>query len=421
VSDSTQALQQRWDAVMMRNYGTPPVALVRGEGCRVWDADGRDYLDLLGGIAVSSLGHGHPAIVGAVTEQVARLAHSSNLYINPVALALSERLAALFGDQGTRVFLCNDGTTANEAAIKVALRANPGRRRFVAAEHSFHGRSLGALALTGKDAARAPFAPFGIDVTFLPYGDADGLAAAVGDDTAAVVLEPVLGEAGVVPAPPGYLTAARAACDRTGALLVLDEVQGGIGRTGRWFAHQYEDVLPDVVTLAKGLGGGLPIGACLARGPAAEALQRGDHGSTFGGNPVASAAALAVVDTIEREGLLDHVATTGREWAAALAAVRHPLVAGVRGSGFWLALVVESGAAAPIEQSARDAGFLVNAAAPDAVRLAPPLILTADEAKSFTAALPAILDAAHAAVKVGATGATPAGPSATTAGRGQAR
>ena len=418
---ATQALQDRWDAVMMRNYATPPVAIVRGEGCHVWDADDRDYLDLLGGIAVSSLGHAHPAVVDAVSAQVARLAHTSNLYINEVALTLAERLAGLFDGAGTRVFLCNDGATANEAAIKVALRTHPGRRRFVAAEHSFHGRSLGALALTGKEAARAPFAPFGIEVTFVPYGDPEALTKAVDDDVAAVVLEPTLGEAGVVPPPAGYLAAARAACDQTGALLVLDEIQGGIGRTGRWFAHQHDGVVPDVMTLAKGLGGGLPIGACLARGSAAEALQRGDHGSTFGGNPVAAAAALAVLDTIEKDNLLEHVATTGADWAADLAAVDHSLVRGVRGRGFWLALAVEGGSAPAIEQSAREAGFLVNAAAPDAVRLAPPLILSATEAKSFAAALPAILDAARTAVSVGATGAAPGEPSRATAGRGQAR
>jgi acetylornithine/N-succinyldiaminopimelate aminotransferase len=409
----TAELQHRWDAVMMRNYGTPPLALVRGEGCRVWDADGRDYLDLLAGIAVSSLGHAHPAIARAVTEQVSRITHTSNLYINPVALELAERLAALFGGDGTRVFLCNDGTTANEAALKVALRAQPGRRRFVAAEHSFHGRSLGALALTGKDAARAPFAPFGIEVTFVPYGDADALAAAVDQDTAAVVLEPIMGEAGVIPPPDGYLAAARAACDSAGALLILDEIQGGIGRTGTWFAHEPAGVEPDVVTLAKGLGGGLPIGACLARNTAADALVKGDHGSTFGGNAVACAAALAVLDTIEADQLLDHVTRTGRDWSTDLAAVDHPLLHGVRGRGFWLALVVEPGSSGAIEAAARDAGFIVNAAAPDAVRLAPPLILAADEAKSFTATLPAILDVAHAAVSVGATGST--------AGRGQAR
>jgi acetylornithine aminotransferase len=399
---------------MMRNYGTPPIALVRGEGSRVWDADGRDYLDLLAGIAVSSLGHAHPAIRRAVTEQVGRITHTSNLYINPVAVELAERLAGLFGSDGTRVFLCNDGTTANEAAIKVALRAQQGRRRFVAAENSFHGRSLGALALTGKAAAREPFAPFGIDVVFVPYGDANALTAAVDDTTAAVVLEPVLGEAGVVPPPDNYLAAARAACDAAGALLILDEIQGGIGRTGAWFAHEHAGVRPDVITLAKGLGGGLPIGACLARGRAAEALVKGDHGSTFGGNAVACAAALAVLDTIESDRLLDHVGRTGAEWAGQLGAIDHATLHGVRGLGFWLALMVEPGSSAAIETAARDAGFIVNAAAPDAVRLAPPLILSPDEAKSFTAALPAILDAAQGAVSVGATGSTDAG-------RGQAR
>jgi acetylornithine aminotransferase len=412
---TTAALQSRWDAVMMRNYGTPPIALVRGEGSRVWDAEGRDYLDLLAGIAVSSLGHASPAIARAVTDQVGRLSHTSNLYINPVALELAERLAGLFGGDGTRVFLCNDGTTANEAAIKVALRAQAGRRKFVAAENSFHGRSLGALALTGKAAAREPFAPFGIDVTFVPYGDTEALTAAVDEQTAAVVLEPVLGEAGVVPPPDGYLAAARAACDSVGALLVLDEIQGGIGRTGTWFAHEHAGVRPDIITLAKGLGGGLPIGACLARGAAAEALTKGDHGSTFGGNAIACAAALAVLDAIEADDLLEHVARTGRDWAAELAAVDHALLHGVRGLGFWLALEVETGSAPAIEAAARDAGFIVNAAAPDAIRLAPPLILTADEAKSFTAALPGILDAARTAVSVGASGSTAA------SGRGQAR
>ena len=379
---------------MMRNYATPPVALVRGQGCRVWDADGGDYLDLLGGIAVSSLGHAHPAIVDAVSRQVAQLAHTSNLYINPVALDLAERLAALPDGDEWRVFLCNDGTTANEAAIKVARRAHPDRTRFVAADRSFHGRSLGALALTGKAPIRDPFAPFGIDVTFVPYGDIDALASAVDTRTAAVVLEPTLGEAGVVPPPPGYLAAARQLCDRTGALLVLDEVQGGIGRTGTWLAHQHDGITPDVVTVAKGLGGGLPIGACLARGPAATALQRGDHGSTFGGNAVACAAALAVLDTIEKDGLLEHVTVLGDRWAAELAAIQHPLVKSVRGRGLWLALVVPEGTASAIEQAARDAGFLVNAAAPDAVRLAPPLILSETEADAFVAALPAILDTA---------------------------
>jgi len=397
---ATEELARRWDAVMARNYGTPTLSLVRGEGCRVWDADGRDYLDLVAGIAVSSLGHAHPAIVDAVSSQVRRIAHTSNLYLNEPGIALAERLVDILGIAGARVFLCNDGTTANEAAIKTVRRARPGRTRFVAAERSFHGRSMGALALTGKAAAREPFAPFGLDVTFIPYGDAGALAAAVDESTAAVFLEPTLGEAGVVPPPEGYLAEARALCDASGALLVLDEVQAGIGRTGRWFGHQHEGVVPDVVTVAKGLGGGLPIGACLATGEAAEALQKGDHGSTFGGNPVSCAAALAVLDTIEKEGLLEHVGRLGATWRDALTAVGGDGVQSVRGRGLWLALALAGVESAAVEAAARAAGFIVNAVAPDAVRLAPPLVLTSDEAMSFAAALPGILRNARDAASV---------------------
>lgn len=387
----TRAMQARWDTVMARNYGTPTVAIESGQGCEVVDLDGRRYLDLIGGIAVSALGHAHPAIVNAVTRQVARLAHTSNLAINTPALTLAERLVALLGVEGARVFFCNDGATANEAAVKAALRARPGRRRFVAAERSFHGRTLGALALTGKESIRAPFAPFGIEVEFVPFGDLDALRAAVDDSTAAVVLEPTLGEAGVVAAPEGWLSTAREACDASGALLVIDEVQSGIGRTGEWFAHTATGVRPDIVTVAKGLGGGLPIGAALLAGDAADALGKGDHGSTFGGNPVSCAAALAVLDTIESEGLLAHVTALGAAWKADLESVAGPLLHGVRGSGLWLALVTDMGAAPAVETAARDAGFLVNAVAPDAVRLAPPLVLSRAEADRFTAALPAVL------------------------------
>jgi len=390
----TAALQARWDRVMARNYGTPAVALVRGEGCRVWDADGQSYLDLVGGIAVSALGHAHPALVAAVDAQVRRIAHTSNLCINEPAVALAERLVEILAIPGARVFLCNDGTTANEAAIKTVLRAQPGRRTFVSANRSFHGRSLGALALTGKAAAREPFAPFGIEVTFVDYGDADALAAAVDTGTAAVFLEPTLGEAGVVPPPAGYLAKAREICDQAGALLVLDEIQAGVGRTGRWFGHQHDGVTPDIVTVAKGLAGGLPIGACIAAGPAGEALQKGDHGSTFGGNPVSCAAALAVLDTIEKEGLLEHVQTVGETWRQQLSAAGGSAIQGVRGRGLWLALEVVEGSAAEIEVQARTKGFIVNAVAPDAVRLAPPLILSADEALSFADALPDVLTAA---------------------------
>jgi acetylornithine aminotransferase len=253
---------------------------------------------------------------------------------------------------------------------------------------------MGALGLTGKSSITAPFRPFGIDVTFVPFGDASALGTAVGQDCAAVFLEPCQGEAGVVPAPAGYLRAARQACDAAGAVLVLDEIQSGIGRTGAWFAHQHEGVLPDVITLAKGLGGGLPIGACVGLGKYGAALHRGDHGSTFGGNPVACAAALAVLDTIESEQLLENVTQVGGRLAAGLRSVTHPLITGVRGSGLWLAITLSRAAAPAVEAAARQAGFLVNAVQPDAIRLAPPLILSAAQADSFTAALPGILDAA---------------------------
>jgi acetylornithine/N-succinyldiaminopimelate aminotransferase len=388
----TEALQKRFAAALMPNYGVPTVAITRGEGCLVWDADGREYLDLIAGIAVSSLGHAHPAVVAAVTRQVAQVAHTSNLFLHEREIELAERILALLGTDG-RVFFANSGTEANEAAIKLVRRlAGPARPVFVAAEHGFHGRTMGSLALTGKEPIRAPFAPFGLAVRFVPFGDAAALRAAAGPDCAAVFLEPFLGEGGVVPAPEGYLRAARQVCDLTGALLVIDEIQSGLGRTGTWFAHQAEGVRPDVLTLAKGLGGGLPIGACVGLGEAGGGFAKGDHGSTFGGNPVACAAALAVLDTIERDGLLARATAVGEHLAAGLETAGHPLVRGVRGRGLWLAIALTADRAAGVEAAARRAGFLVNAVAPDAIRLAPPLILTAGQADTFTAALPAILD-----------------------------
>jgi acetylornithine/N-succinyldiaminopimelate aminotransferase len=415
----TEALQKRFAAALMPNYGVPPVAISRGAGCRVWDPDGREYLDLIAGIATSSLGHAHPAIVEAVTRQVADVAHTSNLFLHEREIELAEKLLYLLGGNDPpqtppapggkpfppdplgsgRVFFANSGTEANEAAIKLVLRCQgpkgskgPGRRVIVAAEHGFHGRTMGSLALTGKASIREPFGPFGLIVRFVPFGDAGALRAAVGPDCAAVFLEPALGEGGVVPAPEGYLSAAREACDQAGALLVVDEIQTGIGRTGAWFAHQAEGVRPDVLTLAKGLGGGLPIGACIGLGECGAGFAKGDHGSTFGGNPVACAAALAVLDTIERDGLLAQVTAVGERLAAGLRAVRHPLVAGVRGRGLWLAVVLTAARAADLEAAARRAGFLVNAVQPDAIRLAPPLIFSPAEADEFLAAWPAILD-----------------------------
>lgn len=399
----SETLCQRFEAAMMPNYGTPPLALARGEGTRAWDADGNQYLDLIGGIAVSALGHAHPAIVAAVSGQVAKIAHTSNLFVHEPGVLLAEKLLALLhadggaaGGEGARVFFCNSGTEAIEAALKV-VRRKQGKARpvIVAADHSFHGRTMGALAITGKESIREPFEPFGFEVRWVSYGDPGALAAAVDESVAAVVLEPTQGEGGVIPAPAGYLAAARSACDSTGALLVLDEIQSGIGRTGAWFAHQAEGVRPDVLTLAKGLGGGLPIGATVGFGEAGTALAPGDHGSTFGGNPVACAAALAVLDTIAREHILDNVKAVGEVLASGIAAVDHPLLAGVRGSGLWLAAVLSEARAAAVTTAAREAGFLVNAVQPDAVRLAPPLILTQAEAAEFTAALPAILTKAQ--------------------------
>jgi acetylornithine aminotransferase len=385
----------RFTRALMPTYGVPPVALARGEGCTVWDVDGNAYLDFIAGIAVSTLGHAHPAVVRAVSEQVARIAHTSNLFLHQPEVQLAERLLELVGHDG-RVFFTNSGTEANEAALKLVRRhaASRGATYVVAAENGFHGRTMGSLALTGKTAIREPFAPFGIDVRFVPYGDVDALRGAVTDTCAAVFLEPVQGEAGVVPPPPGYLSAAREICDATGAVLVLDEVQSGIGRTGTWFAHQREGVVPDVLTLAKGLGGGLPIGACIGLGRFGQVFGAGDHGSTFGGNPVACAAALAVLDTIDKEDLLAHVTAVGDQLAQGIAAIEHPLLAGVRGLGLWRAVLLTQPAAARVQAAAKDAGFLVNAVQPDAIRLAPPLIVTADEVRRLVDALPAILDGA---------------------------
>jgi acetylornithine aminotransferase len=396
---ATDVLQKRFAAALMPNYGLPAVALARGQGCQVWDADGREYLDLFAGIAVSALGHAHPALTEAVTKQVTTLAHTSNLFMHEPGIELAERLLALLGGGApadARVFFANSGTEANEAAIKLVRRhwqKNGGSRPvFVATENGFHGRTMGSLALTGKASIREPFAPFGIEVRFVPFGDADALRAAAGPDCAAVFVEPGQGEAGVVPPPPGYLRAAREICAASGALLVVDEIQSGIGRTGHWFAHQAEGVTPDVLTLAKGLGGGLPIGACVGFGPYGGVLGPGDHGSTFGANPVSCAAALAVLATIESDGLLANAAAVGEQLSNGIAATSHPLLAGVRGQGLWLAALLTEPAAAQVEAAARRAGYLVNTVQPDAIRLAPPLIITAGEASAFLDALPAILD-----------------------------
>jgi acetylornithine aminotransferase len=387
-----QSWQKRWDASLMANYGTPGLALVRGEGATVWDADGREYVDLFAGLAVNVLGHAHPAVQEAVARQVGTLGHVSNLFISPVTVELAERLTALTGFD--RVLFTNSGAEANEAGLKIARRHRAGGG-FVACEGAFHGRTMGALAVTGQPAKRTPFEPLPGPVTFVPYGDSAALRSAVTGSTASVVLEPVLGEAGVVVPPPGFLAAAREAADAAGALLHVDEVQGCLGRAGAWLSHTVVEpgLQPDVVTLAKGLGGGLPMGAGLARGAAAPAFVKGDHGTAFGGNPVVAAAALAVLDVLEKEDLLVRSTQVGAALREGIEALGHPLVDHVRGVGSWLGIVLTSPVAPAVEAAAREAGFLVNAAVPDAVRLAPPLVLTDAQLNAFLAALPGVLDA----------------------------
>ncbi|WP_406205648.1 acetylornithine transaminase [Streptomyces sp. NBC_01017] len=388
-----QELTQRWQGSLMNNYGTPRLPLIRGAGLKVWDTEGRQYLDFVGGIATNALGHAHPAIVEAVSKQVASLGHISNFFMAEPTVALAERLLQLFGRDG-KVFFCNSGAEANEAAFKIGRLT--GRTHMVATDGGFHGRTMGALALTGQPAKQEPFLPLPGDVTHVPYGDAQALAAAVTEETALVIIEPVQGENGVVVPPAGYLKAARAITAATGSLLVLDEVQTGVGRSGHWFAYQaHEGVLPDVVTLAKQLGGGLPLGATVAFGRAAELLQPGQHGTTFGGNPVACAAGLAVLDTIANDGLLENVKRQSEKLRDGIEALGHPLIGYVRGAGLLLGIVLTEPHAAKVQQVAQDAGFLVNAPAPDVVRLMPPLNLGDDEVEALLQALPGILDQAN--------------------------
>jgi acetylornithine aminotransferase len=385
-------LERRWEAVMMNNYGTPPLALASGDGAVVTDVDGKTYLDLLGGIAVNILGHRHPAVIEAVTRQINTLGHTSNLYLTEPGIALAEALVGLLGVDDARVFFANSGTEANEVAFKITRLT--GRTKLVAAQQAFHGRTMGSLALTGQPAKQAPFAPLPGDVTHVPYGDIDALDAAVDDTTAAVFLEPIMGESGVVVPPAGYLVAARELTAKHGALLVLDEVQTGMGRTGAFFAHQHDGITPDVVTLAKGLGGGLPIGACIATGATASLLLPGLHGSTFGGNPICAAAALAVIGVLADDDLITRADVLGKTLHHGIESLGHRLVDRVRGRGLLRGVVLTAEVAKPVEAAARDAGFLVNAAAPNVIRLAPPLIITEAQIDEFVGALPAVLDKA---------------------------
>jgi len=366
----------------------------------VWDADGKEYVDLLGGIAVNALGHGHPALVDAVTQQLQTLGHISNFFASEPQIELAEKLAELLvgstggGAPRVKVFFTNSGTEANEAAFKLTRRT--GRTHVVATEGGFHGRTMGALALTSKEAYRAPFEPLPGTVTFIPYGDSEALAAAVTDETAAVILEPVQGEAGVVVPPRDYLSRAREITTHHGALLWLDEIQTGIGRTGAWFAHQNPALTDpigapaDIVTLAKGLAGGIPVGACVATGAAADLFEPGNHGTTFGGNPVAAAAALAVIATIEKEGLLDHVTRAGERLRAGLTS--EPRITEVRGEGLLVGVELAADNSAQVAAAALERGFIINNPTPTRLRFAPPLVLTDADVDAFLAALPAILD-----------------------------
>jgi acetylornithine aminotransferase len=388
----SEQLQQRYAASLMNTFGPPKLVLTKGEGPYVWDAEGTRYLDLLGGIAVNALGHAHPALVSAVTQQLGTLGHVSNFFATQPQVALAERLLALLGlpEGGGKVFFTNSGTEANEAAFKLTRRT--GRTHLVAMEGSFHGRTVGALALTSKQAYREPFEPLPGEVTFVPYGDADALAAAVTDETAAVVVEPVQGEAGVVIPPEDFLARAREVTAEHGALLWLDEVQSGMGRVGAWFAHAASGVQADVVTLAKGLAGGIPIGAMVAVGESGTLLGPGNHGTTFGGNPVAAAAALAVIETIEKDGLLDNATKVGEVLREGLA---HEHVTEVRGRGLLVGLDLDAEVAPKVVDVAQQHGVILNATGPQRIRLAPPLILTVEQAEEFLAKWPAILEEAY--------------------------
>jgi acetylornithine aminotransferase len=372
---SADALREQWSSVMMSNYGTPSIRLVRGSGSRVWDDQGVEYIDLIAGIAVNALGHADPRITDAVTRQLSTLGHVSNLFATDPGLQLAARLIAMTGwDDSARVFFCNSGAEANEAAFKMARLT--GRTHMVVAQSGFHGRTMGALALTAQPAKQDPFRPLPGEVTAVPFGDEAALRAAVTQETAAILLEPVQGEGGVIPAPAGYLSAARQIADESGALLILDEVQSGIGRTGTWFAHQHASlgpVVPDVITLAKGLGGGIPIGAVVAHGRAAALLGPGSHGSTFGGNPVSASAALAVLNAIDSDGLLERASFVHERFARELPARSSGVVRSVRGLGLLMAAELNDVPSATVDLALKQAGVLANAVSPDAIRMAPAL------------------------------------------------
>jgi acetylornithine aminotransferase len=369
----------RWSNSVQNNYVSPSIALVKGKGLVVTDADGKQYLDFLGGIATNILGHAHPAIVKAVSKQVSILSHVSNFYVHPNAVELAEKLASMTGDKSAKVFFCQSGAEANEAALKLSRRT--GKVRVVAAQGAFHGRTMGALSLTGQPSKREPFLPLVKGVKHVPYGDIEAMRKAVNKKTAMVIIEPIMGEAGVIVPPADYLQELRALCDAKGALLVIDAVQTGMGRTGDWFGYEYSGITPDVITLAKGLGGGLPLGAMIALGKAADLFQPGDHGSTFGGNPVTTAAGLAAIKFIESQKLLKKVEKQGAYLMQELALI--PGVSEVRGAGLLLGIELENLKSSDVAGALQKSGVLVNAANPTTIRLAPALIVTDVQIKKF--------------------------------------
>jgi acetylornithine aminotransferase len=376
---TNKTMINRWSNAVQNNYGSPSIALVKGKGIVVTDADGKQYLDFLGGIATNILGHAHPAIVKAVSKQVSVLSHVSNFYVHPNAVELAEKLTSMTGDKNAKVFFCQSGAEANEAALKLSRRT--GKVRIVAAQGAFHGRTMGALSLTGQPSKREPFLPLIKGVKHVPYGNIEAMRKAVSKKTAMVIIEPIMGEAGVIVPPADYLQELRSLCDAKGALLVIDAVQTGMGRTGDWFGYEYSGITPDVITLAKGLGGGLPLGAMIALGKAADLFQPGDHGSTFGGNPVTTSAGLAAIKFIESQKLLKKVEKQGAYLMQELALI--PGVAEVRGAGLLLGIELEKLKASDVASSLQKAGVLVNAANPTTIRLAPALIVSDAQIKKF--------------------------------------
>ena len=371
--------QERWHAAMQNNYGVPPITLVKGDGIEVWDEAGRRYLDFLGGIATNILGHAHPAIIKAVSKQVETLSHVSNLYAHKPGVELAEKLREMSKDSNAKIFFCNSGAEANEAAIKLSRLT--GRTQIVAAHGGFHGRTAGALSITGQPAKRAPFEPLLPDVTFVPYGDSKAMRKAVSKKTSLVILEAIQGENGVVVPPPGYLGDVRDICTKYGALFAIDAVQTGMGRTGDWFGYESEGIDPDIITLAKGLGGGLPLGAMITLGQRAPAFKPGEHGSTFGGNPISCAAANASIDFIVKKNLLRRVAIDGEFLKAKLTKI--PGVSLVRGRGLLLGIVLESNVAQALAEKAMGNGLLLNAPSKNVIRIAPALIVSKKELREF--------------------------------------